>query len=310
MVQPETDCSIWNSNPGDTPVACDENGVSRASIALNNIGVSLLARGAYRLSLKTFHDSIAVLSEDFSTDHRTVSHGTTNRSNELLEIAQKRLASTFSKGPPPLVPMESPCVAPISCDGSVFHGLSFKVGISDGYTEYHPAWIECSNSDVSGDGDDLPLGSNTFEAEFHSALIFYNFAVAHLCLAQEASESNGSARVRYLVTRLQVKVLQILDVVHEILDSIHESSGWSFLQDESRLALAALSQICKVSIAKKCSAFSEQRESSKFLSAADAWHCWSIATSELFDGSTSVVLGGDIGSYLSLRQHAKKAPAA
>jgi hypothetical protein len=55
MVRPEAD-------PPQPQRGCsDIASVSLVSVALKNIGVSLLVRGAYRLSMETFRDSIAVL---------------------------------------------------------------------------------------------------------------------------------------------------------------------------------------------------------------------------------------------------------
>jgi hypothetical protein len=311
MVLPEADCSESNSDCFDT---CDDEFDALASVALNNIGVSLLVRGAYRLSLDTFADSIAILQDVYCADHQP-----SMTVRRLLDSANKRLASTFNPAWKPTTTTH--CVKPITHAGAVFHGLNFTIDPSDEYPAYHPAWIDYRTPDVAVDDEGLPVTTDIFDSDFHSALIFYNYSLAHLCLAQELSSSSDSLMdVDFFdiecSERLQKRALRILDMVHEILDSISRSTAWSLMSEGSRLTLAALSQTHSVFMTRQFSNLLVAKGASNRLSATiDAWQRWSGVTADLFDDSTTVRLVDDIGheaslTRLDLRHQIKRAPAA
>jgi hypothetical protein len=311
LVQTEVDCSESYSDYCDS---YDDEFDALTSVALNNIGVSLLVRGAYRLSLDTFADSIAILQDVYRADHQP---STTVR--RMLDSANKRLALTFNPAWKPTTTTH--CVKPITHAGDVFHGLNFIIDPSDECPAYYPAWIDYRTPDVAVDDEGLRVTTEIFDSDFHSALIFYNYALAHLCLAQDLSGSGESPMDTDFFDiecseRLQKRALRILDMVHEILDSISRSTAWSLMSEDSRLTLAALSQTHSVFMTRKFSNLLVAKGASNRLSSTiDAWQRWSGVTADLFDDSTTVRLVDDIGheaslTRLDLRHQIKRAPAA
>jgi hypothetical protein len=102
IMRPEAD------PPQPQPGCNDIDSVSLVFVALNNIGVSLLVRGACRLSMETFRDSIAVLER--------VNH-------QLPSLAEKRLAALSNPSWTPTIDVSYIRVNPISHNGTVFDGV-------------------------------------------------------------------------------------------------------------------------------------------------------------------------------------------
>jgi tetratricopeptide (TPR) repeat protein len=241
---------------------------SRKCIALNNHGVSLLVRGAYRPAFEAFKDSFEVL----KTAHVAYQDCCD------LDLARKSLALAFSHPQPPSIPSMS--VVPISHNGIVFHGLDFTMGE---LAVYSPIWIECPVRNVPAKNNELSPGS------FQLSIILYNYALAHLCLAQEVRTCSADLAAIDHANLLTEAAICLLEMVLEILDDLSESTAWSPWTEEARLTMASLALTHIMTTAAKQGKVAKAARAYQRLSvAADAWQRWSFAMTDSFDNATVV----------------------
>jgi hypothetical protein len=286
---------------------------SRASVALNNIGVSLLARGSYGFALETFRDSIAVLERAHGLDHQVSSLETSSLTvRDMLDLAEKRLAASFNPTWTSYPNVSNIRVNPISYDGVVFHGVT---DANSSLTSFFPAWIECAASKLSFENE-LPE-SGSFDEDFRLALILYNYALANLCLIQAvSSDPAGRVTLNRCVKRLQEKALWVLELVNGTLDVLSAWTAMSLWREDSRLTLSWLSLAYTASAAMQVSNHLEVEETTSRVSlAVDASRRWSAAIADLVDGPRtheSRDLDSDPSSFKQLHVCAfvQKAPAA
>jgi hypothetical protein len=280
---------------------------ARAAIALNNTGVALLERGAHQLAVQTFENSIAVLKRELDINSG-LSESNDGFVRRKLELAETRLASTFKPTFAPN-PQSTVCIRRFSFDGCSFNDLKFDLEQVLSKNMYMPASIDpsgvpCLNEDSAHDID------------FQFAVIIYNFALAHLCLAQTApSASSRSTRATFVNQVLPAR--QLLQMVLEILTIPTEPSSWSMWTEGSRLALACISLAHRDAGTPDASRSSETGHASHELSlAVDAWHYWVSRTGHWIDDETAVVLVeaatgvNESSLQLHIRQRKNKAPAA
>jgi hypothetical protein len=247
---------------------------SRKCIALNNHGVSLLARGACRPAFEAFKDSFEVLKTAHVASHRDMSPVDCC----MLDVARKSLALAFSHSQPPSIPSMS--VVPMSHNGIVFHGLDFTMGE---IAVYAPIWIECPVRNVAAKNNELSPGS------FQLSIILYNYALAHLCLAQEVRSCGADLAAIDHAHQLTEAAIRLLEMVLEILDDLSESTAWSPWTEEARLTMAslALTHIMTTST-QQGNAAKVVRAYHRLSVAADAWQRWSFAMTDSFDNATAV----------------------
>jgi hypothetical protein len=260
----------------------------RAAVALNNTGVSLLGRGAYRDAMVTLKESVYVLRQQYGAASR-LADDQSNSMARALRLAEKRLAAASHS------PAANGTVCPISFDGSVFHGLDFCVDHPAGPASlrYFPAWIECSQANACDNS--LEGNHHRHDYEFQSALILYNFALAHLCVARDtmATLKHQSAPVAN-VEPLFHGAMQLLKMVDSIIDN---GSHWTMSWEEPRLLVTCLSFMFMNEAAQQVGNSISEPVSDRLFAAVDAWHKWSQGTAGLFEDATMVrwvvpVMGG------------------
>jgi hypothetical protein len=256
----------------------------RAVIALNNTGVSLLERGAFPQALQTFKDSIAVLKRVLRGRRPSSLHD--NRDAEvqnMLDLAEKRLASSFlPNSSTSCWPLAS--VYTVSHDGTTFSALPITADHIYSF-EYIPVRIECTTADLpfhSGNVTSAILRRR--DADFESSLVLYNFALAHLSLADDVlrrramipMEQSQQRAIQYART-LRQHAMRLLRMVYGILissDAVRFPSQAGVVirylwMEEAQLTLTCL---CLARINAHCT---EEHETSYRLSlAVHAWPDW------------------------------------
>jgi hypothetical protein len=148
----------------------------RAAIALNNMGVSLLERRAYRQGMETLKDAIFVMKRvlrppSISSQGLCQTSNSTSYAEEKMHRASKRMAN-----PQPIssaiivdVVSRSATFSHRSCSSdSVLHGGSSSSTLSS------PLRIEATDLISLEDRD----------ADLESSIMLYNFGLAHLCMAK------------------------------------------------------------------------------------------------------------------------------
>jgi hypothetical protein len=255
----------------------------RAVIALNNTGVSLLERGAFPQALQTFKDSIAVLKRVLRGRRPSSQNNRDAEVQNMLDSAEKRLASSF-------LPTSSTSCWPlasiytVSHDGTTFSGLPITADHIYSF-EYIPVRIECTTADLPFHISDVTSGIlRRRDADFESALVLYNFALAHLSLADDVlrrwamlpMEQSQQRAIRYAHT-LRQHAMRLLRMVYGILissDAVRFPSQAGVVirylwMEEAQLTLTCL---C---LARINAHRAEEHETSYRLSlAVHAWQDW------------------------------------
>jgi hypothetical protein len=279
---------------------------ARAAIALNNIGVSLLERGAYQLALQTFKDSVALL-------HRTIGVNPTTNSNDgivrhMLHLAETRLASSF--GPTiDSIPQSDMRIRRVLYDGSAFCNLKFDLAHTLTKTMYVPVSMEPSECSRE---DSMPGTS------FRSAVFLYNFALAHLCLAQVVPSPSSNVSGITFSQHLLFTARQLLGMVLQLLATSIETTAWSMWTEGSRLALTCLSLAYLGATMPGMSRFHTAPPSNELSLAVESWRYWIYRTGHWIDDETAVVLveptsevnQSNHSLQMRVLPHVKKAPAA
>jgi hypothetical protein len=199
----------------------------RSVIALNNIGVSLLERGAFRQAYQTFKGAAFVLKRHLS-GHKATS--------------EKPAAAFNSSGIPPAVPTEMikamqrlSNVQPISLTfqvnkvsygGGTFPPSSlFFIGQDKSLPSALPIEIETQGSDWT---EDLDL-------DMVSGIVLLNFGIAHLCVS----------KVTRRPEQLRNGALQLFDMAYSIISS-QQAVDASVSEGRCMLAAVVLNQTTNV----------------------------------------------------------------
>ena len=147
----------------------------RVAVALNNMGVALLERGAYCQAMKTLKDSILVMKGILRTSSKcTVGDDIQTK----IDMATKRLMS------PQPVPSTLP-VTILSHDGSLLYS-SMKSVLTQG--DFCAVLVRIEPLDLRS-----PEHQDT---DLESAIILYNFAIAHICMAKHSDSTTDVKQFR------------------------------------------------------------------------------------------------------------------
>lgn len=198
-----------------SPVSCGYD--YRAAIALNNYGVSLLARGAFDDAVETLKDAVTIMKFEYPcyNSHALRGHGIT----EMVLRAQKRVAAATLNDPSPSE-IEIFDVVFSSVDiSSLQHALPRGPGDST----FYPIRIDLPFPD---DFDDRDL-------DLESAVLLNNFGISHICI----SRTHPDLMEREV---MRSAALQIFSLTHSIL--VRESQCLRFgIQQTCLLLISAVS---------------------------------------------------------------------
>lgn len=164
----------------------------RGAIALNNMGVSLLERGAYRNAIDTMKDAIAIMRTIFPQNGAVHSAPHNFNIDSKLQLAAQRLASPETSRAPLSVQ-----TIPFSEDNINAMKDALRYGPSG--SVFFPLRIEISDFNCRGRDIDL-----------ESSIFLYNFGIAHLCMARVHPKS---------AAKLRDGALKLFDLAHSILAS-------------------------------------------------------------------------------------------
>jgi hypothetical protein len=259
----------------------------RAAVALNNTGVSLLERGAPELALKTFKDSINTLRQEFFPQPYSA------ESRQMMNLADRRLAAMSIASSAPYSRAPGVCVQSINYERESFHDLIFPPDHGCSPKTYFPARIECSTSD-------LGLHEDNKAACFECALIVYNFALAHLYLAEDVLNGRAGWPPRFsmlaFVHALRKCAVQLLWKVQRILRGSSKEHALSLWMTESRLALTCLSLVHIAQVTQLTGTRKEAEQAlHRLCVAADAWFHWNVLLTNLL-GCTALGCCGHVTS--------------
>jgi hypothetical protein len=200
----------------------------RASIALNNMGVSLLERRAYRQGVETLKDAIFVMMRVLRPSSRsqgTTSDSTTNDTEAKVHRAAKRLAS------PHAVP-SALCIDAVSHGGKSSRHSSQDYVLSEASSSSPftiPIRIEVDDLDYPEERDPV----------LESAIMLYNFGLAHLCMAKPAKSP----------IKLQEAALKHVKLAYAaVLSRLRVCEMHSISKARLLLAVLALENVVKVLI--------------------------------------------------------------
>jgi hypothetical protein len=167
----------------------------RAAIALNNMGVSLLERRAYRQGMETLSDAIFVMQRvlqppSISSQGSDRTPNSTSYAEAKMHRASKRMANPQ--------PIPSAMSIDVVSHCANFSHRSYSVSLLHGGSS-SPLRIEATDlvSPVDRDND------------LESSIVLYNFGLAHLCMAKFATTprtlQEGALKLFNMVAKLPVK---------------------------------------------------------------------------------------------------------
>jgi hypothetical protein len=212
----------------------------RAAIALNNIGVSLLERKAYRQGMETLSDAIFVMqrvlrSPSISSQGSDRTPNSTSYAEAKVHRASKRMANPQ--------PIPSAMSIDVVSHCATFSHRSYSVSLLHGGSS-SPLRIEAADlvSPVDRDND------------LESSIVLYNFGLAHLCMAKFATTP----------ITLQEGALKLFNMVYSILAKLPvKDDGHEIREDVVLLAAATLDNI--VVLLTQMGKYSEANESDQEL---------------------------------------------
>jgi hypothetical protein len=221
----------------------------RAAIALNNMGVSLLERRAYRQGMETLKDAIFVMKRvllppSISSQGLCKTPNSTSHAETRVHRASKRMAN-----PQPIpsaisidVVLQCATFSRRSCpSGSVLHGgSSSPVRIEA--TGLSPLRIEATDL-ISEDSD----------SDLESSIMLYNFGLAHLCMA----------KVVKTPIKLQEGALKLFNMSYCVLAPRCDQEGHGMREDIVLMAATTLNII--VALLTQMGKYSEANKSDQDL---------------------------------------------
>jgi hypothetical protein len=197
----------------------------RAAVALNNMGVSLLERRAYRHGMETLKDAILVMESVLRPQSKSRGYGVNSESTSSAEAKVHRAVRRMAN--PHHVPSAVSSDV-ISHGGATSHPSSFLA--SPAFTS--PVRIEATDLDCPEDRD----------PDLDSAIMINNFALAHLCVAKNTNSP----------IKLQERARKLFNMAYSIISNQNGLSRLS--EDEMRrisesrllLAVAVMSNVVRV----------------------------------------------------------------
>jgi hypothetical protein len=195
----------------------------RAAIALNNMGVSLLERRAYREGMETLKDAIFIMKRvlrplPISSQGINKTPKSTNDADAKVERASKRMANLHPTPSVVSIDVISRCstFSHRSDSGSVLHH-----GSSSSPLRY-PLRIEAT--------DFVSLGEEGRDSDLESSIMLYNFGLAHLCMAKLAKTP----------IKLLEGALALFNMAYFVLAPLCDQEGHGTREDMILLAAIAL----------------------------------------------------------------------
>jgi hypothetical protein len=203
----------------------------RAAIALNNMGVSLLEQRAYRQGMETLKDAIFVMKRVFRPQSRNSSLGATSDATSSTDIkihhAVQRMANPQ---PVPFTMITDVISHGVASSHSSPLGSILRESSSSSFTI--PIRIEATDIDCPEDRD----------PDLESAIMIYNFGLAHLCMAKLAKSP----------MKLREGALKLFNMAYSIISNKNTLSGLSesemrrFSETRLLLAIAVLNNVVRV----------------------------------------------------------------
>jgi hypothetical protein len=198
----------------------------RAAIALNNMGVSLLERRAYREGMETLKDAIFIMKRvlrplPISSQEFSKTPNSTTDADAKVERASKRMANLHPILSAVSIDVVSRCAT--FSHRSVLSGSVLR-GSSSSPPRY-PLRIEAT--------DFVPLGEEDRNSDLESSIMLYNFGLAHLCMAKLAKTP----------IKLQEGALTLFNMAYSVLAPLCDQEGHGTREDMVLLAAIALDNI-------------------------------------------------------------------
>jgi hypothetical protein len=197
----------------------------RAAIALNNMGVSLLERRAYREGMETLKDAIFIMKRvlrplPISFQELSKTPESTSDADAKVERASKRMANLRPIPSAVSIDVVSRCAtfSHRSDSGSVLHGSSSS-------SLRYFLRIEAT--------DFVSLGEEGRDSDLESSIMLYNFGLAHLCMAKLAK----------MPIKLQEGALTLFNMAYSVLAPLCDQEGHGKREDMVLLAAIALNNI-------------------------------------------------------------------
>jgi hypothetical protein len=192
----------------------------RAAIALNNMGVSLLERRAYRQGMETLNDAIFVMKRvlrppSISSQGFGKPTNSTSYAEAKIHRASRRMANPQPIPSAVSIDVVSQC-ATFSYSGTVLHG----------------DWSSPLSSPLRIEVTDL-VSLEERDADLESSIMLYNFGLAHLYMAQLAKTP----------ITLQEGALKLFDMAYSVLATLSNQEGDGIREDVVLIAAATLNNI-------------------------------------------------------------------
>jgi hypothetical protein len=203
----------------------------RAAIALNNMGVSLLDQRAYRQGMETLKDAIFVMKRVFRPQSRNSSLDATSDSTSSTDIKIHRAVQRMANPQPISFTMITDVLShDVASPHSSPLGSILRESSSSSFTI--PIRIEATDIDCPEDRD----------PDLESALMLYNFGLAHLCMAKLAKSP----------MKLREGALKLFNMAYSIISNKNSLSGLSeseirrFSETRLLLAIAVLNNVVRL----------------------------------------------------------------
>jgi hypothetical protein len=214
----------------------------RAAIALNNMGVSLLERRAYRQGMETLKDAIFVMKRVLRP--ASISHGfgktpnSTSYAQGKVHRASKRMATAQAVPSAVSIDVISHC--------ATFSHRSRSTSILQGGSSYP------LSSPIRIEANDL-VSREDRDSDLESSIMLYNFGLAHLCMAKLVKTP----------IKLQEGALKLFKMAYSVFDTLCDQEGQGIREDMVLLAAATLDNI--VALLTQMGKHSEANESDQEL---------------------------------------------
>jgi hypothetical protein len=203
----------------------------RAAIALNNMGVSLLERRAYRQGMETLKDAIFVMKRVFRPQSRNSTLGATSDSTCSTDIKIHRAVQRMANPQP----VPSAMIIDVLSHGvASSHSSPLGSILRESYSSSFTIPIRIEATDIESPED--------IDPDLESAIMLYNFGLAHICMAKLAKSP----------MKLREGALKLFNMAYSIISNKNSLSGLSESEmrrlSETRLllALAVLNNVVRV----------------------------------------------------------------
>jgi len=195
----------------------------RAAIALNNMGVSLLERRAYRQGMETLKDAIFVMKRVIHPQSKTPDFATntpsTNSTEAKVNRANKRMANP------------QPVPSAFSCDVISHEAISSHHQPMDSVLRKGAASPSTFPIRIEAGNIDCPEDRNP---DLESAIMLHNFGVAHLCMSKLAKSPLKFQEGALALFNMAYSIISNRNTIAQLSDSDMRSVS------ETRLLLAVV----------------------------------------------------------------------